>query len=49
MSRPNKELIAECFPGVPVKKELEPNETLLSIEKARRILGYEPEYSWRKP
>src|ERR1700722_3105597 len=49
MSRPNKELVAECFPGVPVKKELEPNETLLSIEKARRLLGYEPQYSWRKP
>jgi nucleoside-diphosphate-sugar epimerase len=49
MSRPNAELIAECFPGVPVKKELEPNETLLSIEKARRILGYEPQHSWRRP
>jgi nucleoside-diphosphate-sugar epimerase len=49
MSRPNKELVAECFPGVPVKRELEPNETLLSIDKARRLLGYEPQYSWRKP
>jgi nucleoside-diphosphate-sugar epimerase len=48
MSRPNAELIAECFPGVPIHKELGPNETLLSIEKARRVLGYEPEYSWRK-
>jgi nucleoside-diphosphate-sugar epimerase len=48
MSRPNAELIAECFPGVPVKKAFGPNETLLSIEKARRILGYEPQHSWRK-
>jgi nucleoside-diphosphate-sugar epimerase len=48
MSRPNAELIAECFPGVPVKKDLESNETLLSVEKARRVLGYEPQYSWRK-
>jgi nucleoside-diphosphate-sugar epimerase len=47
MSRPNAELIAECFPDVSLKKELEPNETLLSIEKARRVLGYEPLYSWR--
>jgi hypothetical protein len=23
------------------------NETLLSIEKARRVLGYEPQHSWR--
>jgi nucleoside-diphosphate-sugar epimerase len=48
MSRPNAELIAECYPGVPVQKELGPNETLLSIEKARRLLGYEPQHSWRK-
>ena len=43
------ELIAERFPGVPIKKEVGPNETHLSIEKARRVLGYEPQYSWRKP
>src|ERR1700737_792974 len=48
MSRPNAELIAECFPGVPIKKELAPNETLLSIDKARRVLGYNPQYSWRE-
>ncbi len=48
MSRPNAELVAACFPRVPFKREVGPNETLLSIEKARRILGYEPQYSWRK-
>ena len=48
MSRSNSELIAECFPDVPVKRELERTETLLSIEKARRVLGYEPQYGWRK-
>jgi hypothetical protein len=48
MSRPNAELIAECYPGVPVQKELGPNETLVSIEKARRVLGYAPQRSWRK-
>ena len=47
MSRPNAELLAEVFPGVPAKRDFGPNETLLSIEKARRILGYEPEYNWR--
>jgi len=47
MSRPNAELLAEVFPGVPVKRPFGPNETLLSIDKARRLLGYEPEYSWR--
>ena len=42
MSRPNDELVAEVFPGVPVKGELGVNDTLLSIAKARRLLGYEP-------
>jgi UDP-glucose 4-epimerase len=35
------------FPGVPLKGELGVNDTLLSIAKARRVLGYEPEHSWR--
>jgi UDP-glucose 4-epimerase len=30
-----------------VTKELGEHETLLSIDKARRMLGYEPEHSWR--
>lgn len=47
MTRPNSELLAELFPQVPVKAEFGPNETLLSIDKARRLLGYEPEHSWR--
>jgi nucleoside-diphosphate-sugar epimerase len=47
MTRPNEELLAEVFPDVPVKKPFGPNETLLSIDKARRVLGYEPEFSWR--
>jgi UDP-glucose 4-epimerase len=47
MSRPNDELVAEVFPGVPLKRELGVNDTLLSIDKARRILGYAPMHSWR--
>jgi nucleoside-diphosphate-sugar epimerase len=47
MSRPNKELLDELFPGVAIKRPFGPNETLLSIEKARRMLGYEPKFSWR--
>ena len=47
MSRPSGELVAEVFPGVPVLHELGEHETLLSIDKARRVLGYEPEHSWR--
>ncbi|WP_136709508.1 NAD(P)-dependent oxidoreductase [Agromyces sp. H66] len=47
MSRPNAELVAEVFPDVPVRGDLGVNDTLLSIEKARRLLGYEPRHSWR--
>jgi len=47
MSRPNDELVAEVFPGVPLKRALGVNDTLLSIDKARRILGYAPTHSWR--
>ena len=47
MSRSNADLIATAYPGVPLRKEVGPNETLQSIEKARRVLGYEPQYSWR--
>jgi nucleoside-diphosphate-sugar epimerase len=48
MSRSNAELLAEVFPNVPHKHQLSPNETLLSIEKAKRVLRYKPEYSWRE-
>jgi nucleoside-diphosphate-sugar epimerase len=47
MSRSSADLAAEIFPDTPVTKELGEHETLLSIEKARRLLGYEPEHSWR--
>lgn len=47
MSRSSAELAAEQFPGVRVTKDLGEHETLLSIDKARRVLGFEPEFSWR--
>lgn len=47
MSKSSSDLMAEIFPGVEVRKKLGQHETLLSIEKARRELGYEPQYSWR--
>jgi len=47
MSRPNAELVAEVFPEVPVTRELGEHDTLLSIDKARRVLGFRPQHSWR--
>ncbi|MBM3714431.1 MAG: NAD(P)-dependent oxidoreductase, partial [Actinobacteria bacterium] len=47
MTRSNDELVAEVFPGVPTRGDLGTNDTLLSIDKARRLLGYDPQHSWR--
>lgn len=47
MSRSSASLMAEVFPGVEVRRELGEHETLLGIDKARRVLGYEPQHSWR--
>jgi nucleoside-diphosphate-sugar epimerase len=35
------------YRGVEVRKELGRDETLYSIDKARRLLGFEPQHSWR--
>ena len=48
MARPNAELVGEVFPGVPFTGDVGPNDTLLSIDKARQLLGYEPEHGWRE-
>jgi nucleoside-diphosphate-sugar epimerase len=48
MERPSADLLAEVFPGVKLTRELaDPHETLLAIGRAREVLGYEPQYSWR--
>ena len=47
MERDNHELLKEVFPDVPYKRSFGPNETLLAIDKARSILGYKPNHSWR--
>ncbi|MFJ4038571.1 NAD-dependent epimerase/dehydratase family protein [Microbacterium sp. NPDC090007] len=46
-TRPNAELVAEVFPDTPTRGDLGENTTLLSIDKARRLLGYDPQHSWR--
>lgn len=47
MSRDSASLAAEVFPDVEVRRELGEHETMLCIDKARRLLGYEPANSWR--
>jgi nucleoside-diphosphate-sugar epimerase len=47
MNRPSRELMAEVYPTVPYRETDGEFDTLLSIDKARRLLGYEPQHSWR--
>jgi nucleoside-diphosphate-sugar epimerase len=47
MNRPSRELMAEVYPHVELRGEVGEFETLLSIAKARRRLGYDPRFSWR--
>jgi nucleoside-diphosphate-sugar epimerase len=47
MDRPSKDLMAEVFPRVPLRKSLGEHETLLSIDRAKSVLGYAPKWSWR--
>jgi len=47
MNRPSGELLAEVYPSVPYRPTAGNFDTLLSIQKARRLLGYEPRWSWR--
>jgi nucleoside-diphosphate-sugar epimerase len=46
-SRPNSALVKEFYPDVEVRGDLGEHDTLLSIDKARRMLGYQPAYGWR--
>jgi len=46
MTRPSADLMAEVFPSVLLSRGLRGRETLLSIDRARRVLGYEPAHRW---
>lgn len=47
MNRPSTELMAEVYPSVPYRPTAGEFDALLSIQKARDLLGYEPRWSWR--
>jgi nucleoside-diphosphate-sugar epimerase len=47
MTTPSADLLAQVYPGVPIRGAVEGHRTLLSVERARAELGYEPAYSWR--
>jgi hypothetical protein len=47
MTRASADLMAEVYPNVPLTRTVAGRETLLSIEQARSVLGYEPEHRWQ--
>lgn len=47
LDTPSAELLAAEFPEVELRRPVEGRETLLSVDKARRLLGYEPTHTWR--
>ncbi len=46
MRRGSADLMAEVYPAVPLTRPLEGRETLLAIDRARSLLGFEPAHSW---
>lgn len=40
------DLMAEVFPDVPLRRAVSGRETLLAIDHARALLGYEPAHGW---
>jgi nucleoside-diphosphate-sugar epimerase len=47
MPRPSVDLMREVYPDVSITRELGEFETLLAIDRARDVIGYEPAHSWR--
>ncbi len=41
------EIAERFYPGVPRRREMGARETFYSIEKARRLVGFEPQVNWR--
>jgi len=47
MNRPSADLLAEVFPGVRLTRDVGEFGTLLAIDRARKVLGFDPRHSWR--
>ena len=47
MNRPSAELLAQVYPSVKLTHDVGEFGTLLAIDRAREVLGFQPEHSWR--
>ena len=45
--QPNADLLAQFFANVPLTRAVEPNESLLSNQKIREVLGFKEQHIWR--
>lgn len=46
MRTPTQELLEKYYPNTERRKEFKGNESVLSSEKAMRVLGYKPQHRW---
>jgi len=47
MDRPSVDLLREVYPSVELRGAVDEFGTLLAIDRARKIIGFEPRHSWR--
>jgi nucleoside-diphosphate-sugar epimerase len=47
MNRPSGELLKEVFPKAELRRNIKAFETLLAIDRARELIGFAPQHSWR--
>ncbi len=45
---PTMELVKAVYPDVPLKREFQNHEGLFDLSKAKRLLNWQPKYSWRQ-
>jgi nucleoside-diphosphate-sugar epimerase len=48
MRQSNAELVAAAFPGCTLRPGTGEHDTLIGIDTARKLIGYAPEWTWRK-
>jgi UDP-glucose 4-epimerase len=48
MPQTNAELVAAAYPGCTIKPGTGDHDTLIGIDKARELIGYDPEWTWRR-
>ncbi len=47
MTRRSADLMKQVFPDVPLRGDIDGNASLFSIVRARQVLGFEPQHTWR--